>query len=122
MRLGWRLVLACVLFAFAVNFGIAGFWFSGFWLWLASIIVPFITVRPKQGWVIAIIAVTGFIASFGASGLPLEFNPDFGQGPDLGVIGSIIGLFLGLLWSIGWGWIFILGVVAAVIVRRTAPR
>ena len=126
MHVGWRLVLAAVLFAFAVNFGVAGHWFSGFWLWLASVIVPFITVRPRQGWVIAIIVATGFIASFGASGLPLDFNPDFGGSPDLGSVGElivwIIGVIVWLLASISWGWIFILGVVAAVIIRRTAPR
>lgn len=117
-----RVFLACVLFAFAVNFSIAGHWFSGLWLVLAGIIVPCVTVRPRQGWVIAIVVVTAFIASFGASGLPLDFNPDFGDGPELGFVGWIIGLIFGLIWSIGWGWVFILGVAAARIVRRKSPR
>lgn len=116
MGLIGRMVLAAICTAAAVNFG-----WAGFWVWLAGAIIVFMTKRPGQFPAIAIIAVTGFIASFQADGRDVDIN--FGS-PEVDVDGDgFFDAIGGLVSFIGWGWLLFAGVVTALVIRRLArPR
>lgn len=110
-----RLGLGLICTAFAFNFG-----WAGFWLWLAGVIALCVTKeRPGQVWAIAVIVVTGFIASFQADGRDVDIN--FGPAPDMDVDGNgILGFIQGVIGFIGWGWLLFGGCVLAGCILRLA--
>lgn len=111
-----RWFLAAVCGAFAVNYGWSA---AAFWIILTAmaLVVPFFW-KSGDGGAIGVLFASGVFASWKASGL--DFDPDFGQGPDVdgnGLIELVVGFFA-LIGAVGWGWVLILGGCAALYMRH----